>query len=513
MDPYDKLKLPRNATVDQVKRAYYYIAKMYHPNKGGNPQEFAEFQNAYRIIMNDLKGKNNIAEQGTYVAPRDYNQLKQGSQSAHSFKQSYTHKPSDFRAQSGNFDAKKFNQNFNPQLNNNNSENSGYVYNVDDSVYKERTRADFERHNAAVTAEAESITPMFRNRFDNNTFNRMFEKMKSQHKTHTGEVEEYKEPEPMTGTALIPYSDVNKMSNTSNLTSLGHADINVYDKMHKNPSKFDNTELSRMGKMKDITNAEPLDQGTAKKRISDYNGMKLQYNKDPLITDATVPIPGGNYQPEGLVAAKTTLQESHNSQESMHSRMMELRKQPSQLMKEVGQVPMGMPMMQYPENSHQNHLVGSKKEVMNHVREINMPQNEFLPTEDQHMYAPQRHIHQSHPTQMQPQTQPQTHPQYLHQIQTQPQYLHQIQSQPPQSLQPHQPHQPHQHQMQLQYLQNLQSQNMENKSVMNTMYHKKKTRIKKKQNLEKELKTVRETVKMQQRMINSLIRKKKKSRN
>lgn len=54
---------------------------------------------------------------------------------------------------------------------------------------------------------------------------------------------------------------------------------------------------------------------------------------------------------------------------------------------------------------------------------------------------------------------------------------------------------------------------MENKSVMNTMYHKKKTRIKKKQNLEKELKTVRETVKMQQRMINSLIRKKKKSRN
>ena len=57
-DPYQVLKLDRDtATVNDVKKAYYYIVSIYNPEKGGNNTEFQRFQNAYRQIMLEKESK------------------------------------------------------------------------------------------------------------------------------------------------------------------------------------------------------------------------------------------------------------------------------------------------------------------------------------------------------------------------------------------------------------------------------------------------------------------------
>ena len=53
-DPYDVLGIPRNASDDEVKKAYRKLAKKYHPdvNKAADAEaKFKEVQNAYDTIM------------------------------------------------------------------------------------------------------------------------------------------------------------------------------------------------------------------------------------------------------------------------------------------------------------------------------------------------------------------------------------------------------------------------------------------------------------------------------
>ena len=53
-DPYDVLGIPRNATDDEIKKAYRKLAKKYHPDVNKEPDaeaKFKEVQNAYDMIM------------------------------------------------------------------------------------------------------------------------------------------------------------------------------------------------------------------------------------------------------------------------------------------------------------------------------------------------------------------------------------------------------------------------------------------------------------------------------
>ncbi len=55
-DYYDILGVPRNATTEDVKKAYRKLAHQYHPDKkGGDERRFKEINEAYQILSNDDK--------------------------------------------------------------------------------------------------------------------------------------------------------------------------------------------------------------------------------------------------------------------------------------------------------------------------------------------------------------------------------------------------------------------------------------------------------------------------
>ncbi len=70
MDPYKILGIDRNASDDEVKKAYRKLAKRYHPDvckEKDAEVKFKEVQNAYDMIMDLRKNKNSYTYQ-----QRDY---------------------------------------------------------------------------------------------------------------------------------------------------------------------------------------------------------------------------------------------------------------------------------------------------------------------------------------------------------------------------------------------------------------------------------------------------------
>jgi preprotein translocase subunit Sec63 len=53
-DLYEILGVPRNATKQEIKKAYYTLAKKYHPDTNKDPgahQKFTEISNAYEVSL------------------------------------------------------------------------------------------------------------------------------------------------------------------------------------------------------------------------------------------------------------------------------------------------------------------------------------------------------------------------------------------------------------------------------------------------------------------------------
>ena len=57
-DYYSTLGVQRNATPDEIKKAYRKLAGQHHPDKeGGDKLKFQEIQKAYEILGDDRKDK------------------------------------------------------------------------------------------------------------------------------------------------------------------------------------------------------------------------------------------------------------------------------------------------------------------------------------------------------------------------------------------------------------------------------------------------------------------------
>jgi DnaJ-class molecular chaperone len=55
---YDVLDLDRNASQDDIKKAYRKLARLHHPDKGGDPEKFKKVQEAYEVLSDPQKREN-----------------------------------------------------------------------------------------------------------------------------------------------------------------------------------------------------------------------------------------------------------------------------------------------------------------------------------------------------------------------------------------------------------------------------------------------------------------------
>jgi len=55
---YDVLGVSKDASPDEIKKAYRKLAMQHHPDKGGNPEKFKEITNAYEILSDPQKRQN-----------------------------------------------------------------------------------------------------------------------------------------------------------------------------------------------------------------------------------------------------------------------------------------------------------------------------------------------------------------------------------------------------------------------------------------------------------------------
>jgi DnaJ-class molecular chaperone len=66
---YDVLGLSKDATADDIKKAYRKLAREHHPDKGGDPEKFKKVQEAYEVL-NDPQKRQNLDQWGTPDGPQ-----------------------------------------------------------------------------------------------------------------------------------------------------------------------------------------------------------------------------------------------------------------------------------------------------------------------------------------------------------------------------------------------------------------------------------------------------------
>ena len=54
-DYYQTLGISRNASPEEIRKAYHKLAHKYHPDKGGDEKKFKELNEAYQILSNKEK--------------------------------------------------------------------------------------------------------------------------------------------------------------------------------------------------------------------------------------------------------------------------------------------------------------------------------------------------------------------------------------------------------------------------------------------------------------------------
>jgi curved DNA-binding protein CbpA len=302
MDPYKILSLDPNSTIEEVNRAYFYIAKIYHPNKGGNEEEFLRFQQAYKQII-----ETHANAQKLTVAPKDFNQLRNQDQIdiQHQFK------PEDFRNSMQNrFSEELFNRRFREQRTDSGgvSDDNAYTYDIDGLDMSDRKADEYKREYAQVTAEVESVIPFGNGRFNNATFNQAFIHLKEREKEERvkrGEVEEVGLPNPTASREVMACTNIENPRNpgTGDFAGLQQA----YGANHQNPNGYDPKFLAQFQGQTDITKVNTLSANEMRKRVNDWQNIKLQYNKEKLVTDLTVPLK----EVEGLESNKAARQMQH----------------------------------------------------------------------------------------------------------------------------------------------------------------------------------------------------------
>ena len=76
MSLYEKLGIPKEASKDDIKKAFRKLSLEHHPDKGGDEEKFKEISNAYDVLSDDDKRKNYDLTGGETQQP--FNPFQQG---------------------------------------------------------------------------------------------------------------------------------------------------------------------------------------------------------------------------------------------------------------------------------------------------------------------------------------------------------------------------------------------------------------------------------------------------
>ena len=71
-NPYRILGLNKDASKEEIKEAYKKLAKLHHPDKGGNEEMFKLIKSAYELLINE-ESRNHFDETGE-VLKNDFTQ-------------------------------------------------------------------------------------------------------------------------------------------------------------------------------------------------------------------------------------------------------------------------------------------------------------------------------------------------------------------------------------------------------------------------------------------------------
>ena len=79
MSLYERLGVQKNATPEEIKKAYRNLAREHHPDKGGDPEKFKEIQEAHEVLtderrreMYDMTGSTNEQHQQHQGPPQGF---------------------------------------------------------------------------------------------------------------------------------------------------------------------------------------------------------------------------------------------------------------------------------------------------------------------------------------------------------------------------------------------------------------------------------------------------------
>jgi curved DNA-binding protein CbpA len=78
LDALDTLKLPTLITKDDIKRQYRHLAKISHPDRGGNASDMEKLNSAYALLIKYVDGfKYSFSDEEIYRQfPEDFHTSK-----------------------------------------------------------------------------------------------------------------------------------------------------------------------------------------------------------------------------------------------------------------------------------------------------------------------------------------------------------------------------------------------------------------------------------------------------
>ena len=244
-DPYDILQLDRNANVNDLKKAYIRLAKVYHPDRGGSAVLFNIIEEAYQTLLNKLSYTNEHRINKA-VINQDY--------------EDNINKPvGNVYVDKDNFNVNKFNDVFN-EYRIGDANDGGYGVNMDSST---KLRKDYEQEK------------MFNGGFNKNTFNSTFKK-----KNTTKDIMVYEQPIAYQQNTKVSYQELgqDKIDNYGGISDGGRLAYTDYMHAHNENRKYIDTDTVDYKKYKDI-NALKRDRANISHKLSETDRIRIEQMK------------------------------------------------------------------------------------------------------------------------------------------------------------------------------------------------------------------------------------------